>query len=240
MLTTKRPVAAVAVALAISMAGCGGGSLGPSGNSAVSPGPPPSLPGTPGHFDDGTVSFEYPTDWPVIAGPHTPLIPVIYVLAVLGNGSWSENCQSTSSSSSEGFECGADLVSFPPGGIVVKVYRYWGAPAPVCRGDVQANETFGSLAVRKTVDGSTTSWELRPPGNEFSQPNNIFVEAHTNDAAQLASAEALVVSFKWSPSAGGGYCAPQPSLSGVPAASGDCQATQDRPSASPIRIRCAA
>lgn len=60
-MTTKRPVAAVAVALAISMAGCGGGSLGPSGNSAVSPGPPPSLPGTPGHFDDGIVSFEQAT-----------------------------------------------------------------------------------------------------------------------------------------------------------------------------------
>ncbi|MGA2513284.1 MAG: hypothetical protein ABSG37_06670 [Candidatus Limnocylindrales bacterium] len=212
-------MAVIALAVAVSVAGgCSGGSREPAGNSAVTPGPSPSLPGTPGHFDDGTVSFDYPTDWPVIAGPHSPLIPVIYVLAVLGNGSWSENCQSTSTSSSEAFECGTDLVSFPPGGIVVKVYRYWGGPAPVCRGDVQANETLGGLAIRKTVDGSTTSWELRPPGNEFSQPNNIFVEAHTNDAGQLAKAEALVASFKWSPSAGSGYCTPQPPA-GLPAAS---------------------
>jgi hypothetical protein len=207
----RRAIAAIAwIALAALVGACGAGSASPTAPAAWSGpsgsiSPAPSLPGTPGHFDDGSVSFDYPTDWPIIAGVHTPLIPIIYVLAVFGNGSWSENCHTSAGGSSH--ECGPDLVSFPPGGIVVKVYRYWGAPAPVCRGDVQANATLGSNAVRKTIDGSTTSSELRPPGNEFSQPNNIFVEAHTDDPGQLAKAEGIVASFHWNMSTySGGNC----------------------------------
>jgi hypothetical protein len=201
-----RPNRAIAlVAVVVIAAACGSGSPTASTGGSTSTGPAPSLPGTPGHFDDRTVSFDYPTDWPVIAGVHTPLIPVIYVLAVLGNGTWSENCQSSADGSSK--SCGSDLVSFPPGGVVVKVYRYWGSPAPVCRGDVQANATLGPNAVRKRVDGTTTSWELRSPGNEFQQPNNIFVEAHTDDPGQLAKAAGIVASFRWNMSTySGGNC----------------------------------
>jgi hypothetical protein len=207
----RRAISAIAsISLAVIVGACGADAASP-GTTATSAGPPgsnspaPTLPGTAGHFDDGTLSFDYPVDWPVIAGGHTPLIPVIYVLAVLGNGTWEENCRSSADGSSQ--ECGADLVSFPPGGIVVKIYRYWGSPAPVCRDDVQADATLGSNAVRKRIDGSTTSWELRPPGNEFQQPNNIFVEAHTNDPGQLARAEAIVASFRWNMSTyTGGNC----------------------------------
>ncbi len=195
-----RSLAALALlAVAIAAMGCGGGP------SAVSSGPTATLPGTPGHFDDGTVSFDYPADWRVIADVHTPKIPVIYVLAVLGNGTWIENC--TTSPDGKQSECGPDTVSFPPGGIVVKIYRYWGGPAPTCVGDTHANATVGTLAVRKTVTGSMTSWELRPPGNEFQQPNNIFIEAHTDDPGQLAKAEGIVASFRWNMSSDtGGNC----------------------------------
>ncbi len=207
----RRAIAAICwVALTVLVGACGAGTASPSAPAASSEpsgsiSPASSLPGTPGHFDDGTVSFDYPSSWPIIAGVHTPLIPVIYVLAVFGNGTWKENCKSSADGSSQ--ECGADVVSFPPGGIVVKVYRYWGSPAPVCRGDVQANATLGPNAVRQAVDGSMTSWELRPPGNEFPQPNNIFVEADTNDPAQLAKAEDIVASFRWNMSTyTGGNC----------------------------------
>lgn len=154
-----------------------------------------TLPGTPGHFDDGQVSFDYPTDWQVLGGGQTDSSHVEYVFAVLGNGTWRENCQSGTDGSMSWMNCGADNVEVPPGGIVVKVYRWWGGPAPQCRGDTQANATLGQYAVRKTVAGNVTTWEIRPPGNEFQQPNNIFVEAHTSDPNQLANAEGVVRSL---------------------------------------------
>jgi hypothetical protein len=188
-----KALAVVAVLIgAIGTAGCHGL---PAATASASPAP--TLPGQAGHFDDGSVAFDYPSSWPVIAGPHFPAIPVTYVLAVIGNGSWNENCQSSPDGAAF---CSLDTVSFHPGGIVVKVYRFADGPPPSCRGDVQANATVGPNAVRKTVDGSTTSWELRPPGNEFGQPNNVFIEAHTDDAAQLATAESIVASFRWIPS----------------------------------------
>lgn len=160
-----------------------------------------TLPGTPGHFDDGRVSFDYPTDWQVLGGGQTDSSFVEYVFAVLGNGTWGGGCRTFAAGSMSGTSCGWDTVEVPPGGIVVKVYRWWGGPFVSCRGDVLANETFGSLAVRKRVDASTTSWEIRPPGNEFGQPNNIFVEAHTSDPNQLARAEGLVRSLHFEGSA---------------------------------------
>jgi hypothetical protein len=65
---------------------------------------------------------------------------------------------------------------------------------------------MGDLAVRKTVDGSVTKWEIRVPGNEFGQPNNIFVEVHTSNPSQLARAEDLVASFRWFDSSVTGKC----------------------------------
>jgi hypothetical protein len=165
-----------------------------------SPSAVPSIPGTPGHFDDGTLSFVYPVDWPVIAGGFSSG-GVEYVLAVLGQGEWREGCVQTDSS----MTCGSDTFQVAPGGILVKVYRWGGGPAVPCRGDTQANATFGETAVRKTIDGTTTSWEIRAPGNEFGQPNNIFVEAHTSAPTQLTRAEALVASLRWAPGQSGGW-----------------------------------
>jgi hypothetical protein len=169
------------------------------GGPTASPSAVATLPGTPGHYIDAGLSFDYPPDWPVISGTDNGAEGVMYVLAVVGNGSWSESCQSGSQGSSSWMNCGADIVTVPSGGIVVKVYRWYGGPAVPCRGDTQANATFGPNAVRETVNGDVTSWEIRAPGNEFGQPNNIFVEAHTSDAKQLARAQALVTSFRFKP-----------------------------------------
>jgi len=96
-------------------------------------------------------------------------------------------------------QCTNETVTVPSGGVVVKVYLWYGAPAVACRGDTEANATFGLNAVRQTAKGDAISWEIRAPGNEFGQTNNIFVEAHTSDAKQLARAQATVTSFLFEP-----------------------------------------
>ncbi|MFI5258952.1 MAG: hypothetical protein ACHQ01_05000 [Candidatus Limnocylindrales bacterium] len=177
-------VATLAVCLILA-SGC-------SASPAASTTPAPSLPGTPGHFNDGQEAFDFPADWPVIAGGFSSG-GVEYVLAVIGEGTWKEGCVYSASSTA----CSADTVKVPPGGVVVKVYRWWGGPLELCHGDTQANATFGNLAVRKRVDSAVTTWEIRVPGSEFGSNNNVFVEAHTTDSGQLAKAEALVGSFRW-------------------------------------------
>ena len=190
------------------------------GVGVASPSAWASIPGTPGHFDNGAVSFDYPTDWRVIAGDDHGATGVLDVFAVLGTGSWQENCQHGSEGTMSWMNCGADVVDVPPGGVVVKVYRWWGGPAPVCRGDTQANATFGTLAVRKIVDGTTTSYEIRLPGNEFGQQsNNVFVEVHTSNPAELARAEALVASFRWIDTSVAGACGSLDLPTGDPGAS---------------------
>jgi hypothetical protein len=155
------------------------------------------LPGTPGHFDDSQLSFDYPTDWKVLGGGPSAGTPVAYILAVLGNGSWGGDCKTFAEGSTNGMSCGWDTVELPPGGIVVKIYRWYGGPAVPCRGDTQANATLGQYSVRRVVKEGVTSWEIRPPGNEFGQPNNIFVEAHTSNPNELARAEGLVGSLSF-------------------------------------------
>jgi hypothetical protein len=166
----------------------------------------PSLPGTLGHYDDGQISFDYPTDWSVLAGSDHGATGVMDVLAVFGNGSWHESCQRGAEGTSSWMSCSTDAVDVPSGGVVVKIYMWYGGPMVPCRGDTQANATFGDLAVRKTVDGTVTKWEIRVPGNEFGQNNNIFVEIHTSNPSQLARAEALVASFRWLHPSVAGQC----------------------------------
>ena len=101
MLHLRRALAAVAVGVVVvSPLGCGGGS------TAGSAGPASTLPGTPGHFDNGALSFDYPTDWAVIAGTDNGAEGVMDVLAVLGTGSWSENCQFAGDSEHSSMNCG--------------------------------------------------------------------------------------------------------------------------------------
>jgi hypothetical protein len=172
----------------------------------TAPTPAPSLPGAPGHFADGQFAFDYPTDWGVISGNDHGATGVLDVIAVLGNGTWQESCRHGADGTMSWMSCGTDAVGVPPGGIVVRIYLWYGGPAVPCRGDTQANATLGTTAVRATVDRSTTSWEIRAPGNEFGQPNNVFVEAHTSDPTELARAEDLATSFRWLDSSYSGGC----------------------------------
>jgi hypothetical protein len=159
----------------------------------------PSLPGTLGHFDDGEMTFDYPTDWPVLAARVPESCGVIYVLAVLGLGSWNEGANQPQSDGA--VLCGIDTVTVAPGGVVVRIYWRAGGPAPGCQGNTQANATFGPNAVQERVEGSVTSWEVRLPGGEFGMPNNPVFEVHTSDPALLAKARAMVASFRWSANA---------------------------------------
>jgi hypothetical protein len=184
----------------------------PSLRASSSPATPaPSLPGTPGHFDDGQFSFDYPVDWPLVqVGDPTPYADTTrHIYAVLGMGTWDSGC-----SGGEGMpslhpgewvaspvvgwmSCTGETFRVAPGGVLVEVYRWYGGPLPGCDGDRQANATFGDLAVRQTDNPTYTSWEIRDPGNEFGKPNNVFIEVHTLDPGHLAQAKAIVASFRW-------------------------------------------
>jgi hypothetical protein len=166
-----------------------------------------SVPGTPGHLDDGEFAFDYPADWAVIAGSDHGAEGVAYVIAVLGEGSWQESCRHGSSATMTWMQCGTDAVSVPPGGFVVKIFRWYGGPYVPCRGDTRANATAGPNAVRQRVDGDLHSWEIRFPGNEFGQPNNVFVEVRTADSRRVQEAFALVGSFRFLRAGSGGECA---------------------------------
>ena len=157
------------------------------------------------------MAFDYPADWPVLASGESESCGVIYVLVVFGNGSW--NAGTNEPEANGAIRCGFDSVSVAPGGVVVRVWWRGGGPGPMCVGDTQANATLGPNAVRKTVDGAVTSWEIRLPGGEFGMPNNPVFEAHTADPAALAAAESMVASFRWGSGAPSyGYlCSPAPS-----------------------------
>jgi len=202
-------IMALAVALTLAAVSC-------SGQGDPTP-TAPTLPGSAGHFDNGELSFDYPTDWPILRSGISSAGGVSYILAVLGTGTWNENCVKQESASALSLSCSGDVVEIPPGGVVVKVYWRAGGPAPMCQGNTQANATVGPNAVHKTTDGSVTSWELRTPDGEFGWPNNPIFEVHTSDPAQLAKAEAMVASFHWGPSAPSyaGLCSP--SAAGSPA-----------------------
>lgn len=196
-------LAALALVLTLAATSCDGAAPTP---------PPPTLPGTAGHFDNGTIAFDYPTDWPILRSGMSSANGVFYILAVLGTGTWHENCVKQETGSSWSLACSGDVVEVPPGGVVVKVYWRGGGPAPMCNGQTRANATVGPNAVLQTIDGSVTTWELRTPDGEFGWPNNPTFEAHTSDPAQLAKAEAMVASFRWGSGAPSfpGLCSPAP------------------------------
>lgn len=172
---------------------------GPAASASASP------TSWPGHFDNGTFSFDYPTSWRTISGLYYETM-MNKVDVVLGTGDWQTGCHSWSSGDYGGEDCVGDLVDVSGGRILVKVYQRDGGPMDLCHGDTIANETLGPNAVQKTGDGSVITWEIRLPGDEFGQEGNVFIEGHTDNAAGIASAEALVASFRWAPSVPEGGC----------------------------------
>ena len=154
------------------------------------------FPGTPGHFDNGEFSFDYPTDWQVLAVDVPESCYVIQVAAVIGVGGWAIAPNETLPDGA--VRCGLDTVDVPSGGIVVRLYWRASGPVPMCVSPAPtANASAGSNAVLKTVDGNVTSWEFVRPGVQFGWPGNPIFEVHTSDAAQLAKAEAMLASFRW-------------------------------------------
>ena len=207
------PAAAALVVVAVAGAllglryGSSGGALVPTD----SPTPIPSLPGTPGHFDNGEFSFDYPMDWPVLAYRVPESCGVIYLLAAFGTGGWELGTNQPQANG--GVLCGLDSVTVPSGGIVVRIYWRGGGPAPMCESPAPtANETFGSAEALKMVNGDVTTWEFRWPDGQFFWSDDPIFEVHTSDAAQLAKAEAMVASFRWGAQAptSGGLCSPTP------------------------------
>jgi len=204
---------AAALACVLVVASIGAAALGvwpgtgPASGALASPTPVPTLPGTPGHFDNGEFSFDYPTDWQVLAVDVPESCSVVYVTAVVGVGSWA---LATNEVLPDGAQrCGLDTVTVAPGGIVVRIWWRGGGPAPMCVSPAPtSNASAGPNAVVKTVDGDVTSWEFAQPGLQFGWPNNPIFEVHTSDAGQLAKAEAMVASFRWD--------------SGLPSSGQDC------------------
>jgi hypothetical protein len=161
------------------------------GGGGASPSAVPSIPGTPGHFDNGSFSFDYPASWRTLSDEYYEGMEN-QVFAVLGTGDWKTGCYFTSN----GGGCTGDTVDVSGGRVVVKVYERGGGPVSTC-GTSPANATLGPNAVSKSTDGSATTWEIRMPGGDFGWTNNVFVEAWAGGPQQMAQAEALVASFRW-------------------------------------------
>jgi len=173
--------------------------------------PLPTLTSIPGHFDDGTFSFDYPTTWRTLSSLYYEGIAST-VDIVLGTGGWQTGCRSWSSGAVGGVDCTGDKVDVSGGRVVVKIYRRTGGPAPFCGARPTPNGTVGPNSVLASTTASTTTWEIRRAGAEFGWPNNVFIEVHTENPAELASAEALVASFRWAPGVGDPGGCPSPAI----------------------------
>jgi len=173
--------------------------------AATGPSASPASPTSrPGHFDNVTFSFDYPASWRTLSGLYYEGLANT-VDIVIGTGAWQTGCYSYSG----GGGCTGDKVNVSGGRVVVKIYRRTGGPIPACDAGPTLNSTLGSNAVLEATAGSVTTWEIAQPSAQFGSPDNVFVEAHTDGPAGLASAEALVGSFRWAPGASNpGYCAP--------------------------------
>jgi hypothetical protein len=184
----RRPAVSIAL-VALLVGACA--AVGPAASSGPT-GPGPSLPGTPGHFDNGDFSFDYPAGWHALSGDYYEGIAV-EVSAVLGSGVWHSGCVSTGN----GGSCTGDTTDVSGGRIVVKVWSIVTGPAPMCMGHTIANATVGPNAAEKTVLGGVTTWQIRRPGQEFGWGGNVNVQVWADGVPQQAAAEALVGSFRW-------------------------------------------
>jgi hypothetical protein len=176
--------------------------------AATGPSASPASPTSrPGHFDNVTFSFDYPASWRTLSGSYYEGLANT-VDIVIGTGDWQTGCRSWSSGAFSGQDCTGDKVDVSGGRVVVKVYQRTGGPAPECLGP-SANATLGSNSVLATTTGSVKTWQIREPGGQFDWPNNVIIEAHTDGPAGVASAEAIVASFRWTPGTSSpDYCAP--------------------------------
>jgi hypothetical protein len=187
----------LAAALIVAVAGVSAFAVW-TGNQPSSSSSPQSRPG---HFDNGTFSFDYPTSWRTIAGD-SEVLPPIHTFAVLGTGGWHANCYFGSNDAG----CNGDTVDVSGGRVVVKVYERNDGPGDLCGPRAAPDATFGPNAVSEQRGGAVT-WEIRRPGAEFGWLDNVFVEVTTDNPSELSNAESLVASFRWAPGVrSDGYC----------------------------------
>ncbi len=205
--TWIRPPLAVAAALALALALALVSVVAFATWPRTATAPAATLTSIPGHFDDGTFSFDYPTTWPTLSSLYYEGLAST-VDIVLGTGSWQTGCYSNSG----GGGCTGDKVDVSGGRVVVKIYRRTGGPAPYCAARPTPNGTLGPNSVLASTTASTTTWEIRRAGAEFGWPNNVFIEVHAENPAELASAEALVASFRWAPGVGDPGGCPSPAI----------------------------
>ncbi len=163
----------------------------------------PTLPGGPGHFDDGTFSFDYPNDWTVASGDFLES-PATEVFAVLGTGKWRSGC----TYSANGGLCTGDVVDVGGGRFVVKLWARVGGPVAMCS-DIPASATFGPNAVLESSEGGAVIWEVRRPGSQFGVEMNVFVQVWADGPAAVRRAQDLVAGFRWDAGVGqGSMCLP--------------------------------
>jgi hypothetical protein len=181
--------------------------------------PAPSIPGSAGHFDNGTFSFDYPKTWRVLSGAYdeetiSDLFEVL-VYGVLGTGDWSTGCRRTRTSG----ECPGDQADVSGGRIVVKVSTFVRSPFDTCRAGASPNVTLGPNAVRRNDGGAAAGgmivWQIRRPGGEFHSSGTVEIGVWgAADPDRLAEVEALVASFRWASGVyASGECIPTPTPS---------------------------
>jgi hypothetical protein len=187
------------------------GSAASSGSPAQASGSTiPALPGTPGHFENGTFSFDYPATWKALSGEYTEGFASL-VYAVLGTGSWHSGCHFTSN----GGSCTGDVVDVSAGRVVVKLWSRAGGPMAYCS-DTPANATLGPNAVMESSQDGIVVWEVRRPGSSWNVEYNVFVQVWADGGDALAGAKSIVASYHWDAGVGaGGSCMPTPEPSVV-------------------------
>jgi hypothetical protein len=180
----------------------------PAGDWCSSPTAAPQLPGSAGHFANGTFSFDYPSTWRYLSGDYYEgMANEVYL--VLGDGGWHSGCTQFDN----GGACTGDMVDVSGGRIVTKLYSRVGGPVALCA-DIPANATFGPNAVMESRVGGAVLWEFRRPGSQFGLEGNLFVQVWANGSTARAAAEALLASFRWDAGIGtGGMCYPMDSPS---------------------------
>jgi hypothetical protein len=191
-------MAAILIAGLVVTAGPRLGILGPAAAG-------PTLPGTPGHFDNGEFSFDYPAEWRVLAADYQEGMAV-HVDAVLGTGTWKTGCVYTDS----GGSCTGDTVDVSGGRVVVRVWRRVDGPMNGCMASNEATATFGPNAVYQGSYASELDWQIRLPGARFGWAGNVDVAVWADGQAGLEQAQALIASFRWAAGTpnDAGNCAP--------------------------------
>lgn len=167
---------------------------------------------TQAHYDNGQFAFDYSSSWRTIATDSNGL-------PVLGTGDWGLGCPGQPSASG----CGEEITDISGGRIVLTMWVQSPGPPAYCSGnDALETAPLGTGWIRRYdedaryVTQPTTRWEIRRPGYDFGMTGNLWIQAVTDNPAELANAAALVATFRWEKA--GDYCQSptvRPSLPGT-------------------------